>query len=961
LAADRRLVADAPCGVTLKEAVQLDLPPVDGVEDVSPAPRDRGNALAIAILVAVPAIVFCAFDLFGGHLLLSGDNLLQNYPLRVLAGSDLRHGQLPLWDPFVWSGTPLLAGLNAGAFYPLSLLFAVASSPVAWVIGQVFVFSSVGVGTYLLFRSGGTSVLASFLGAFSFTFAGAVASQTAVHLDMGDGLASLPWALLAVRRIGEDGRWRWALLLGAAFALSVLAGSPEAVLDTAALCLTFAVLMWWSRRGKLRIYTSRIAVGAVLAIGVTAFVWMPALRFIAHSQRPGGGEYFASEFSFPPYSGILVLVPYLEGGYSLFSQPSYFGQSNLEEVAVYVGILPLIATVALLTRSWRNRIPKGELLCWYGVLVVGIVLAVGAGSPLEHLLYQLPFYGKQRDSGRNIVEFDLAACALLAWWVDGGNRPERASGSSRLRRADKVTALIPLVVVALVGVFFAVSPRELWHVLRAVPPAGVGAVGSGPAILLAGGLAGAGAILALLRSRVGATWWARAVSIFVVVDVGLFVLGTGYASAQQPPEATRLSPVLGLVKANLSPGGRYAVFDPDLFDSSESPDAGEPDLGVLNGLPSISGYGSIADGRYAAQTLTQMRGFINIASLGEGKYQTLGLQVMVTVPESFIVPIAGLPKVGGGSFKVLAEQPGTDPALPGGNSPPALPPLLSLGIAPARQEIPSAATSGWWFGTTLSLGSADVQLGDPAQGQVVRAGVISAGGVSWGNPTRIGVGATTAHLALAERTGEGIELQVLSGPPLQSARMVVATEGGRYYLAGGVLSNAMQPGQWTQLGIADDFVVFRAGYTPKAAWLQAAGTASAVPSPSMALSNTDARVVDSSADETTIETTTQNPALLVWSSAWDPGWTAEMVDGGGDRSLRVERAGLVEAVNVPAGSSEIRFSYRPADFALGLLLSAVTVAGLVVVCAVAFTVRRRRANASLGLAGGDGAAGASPR
>ena len=51
-----------------------------------------GTVLAIAILIAIPAIFFTAADLFGGHLLLSGDNLLQNYPLRVLVGSDLRHG-----------------------------------------------------------------------------------------------------------------------------------------------------------------------------------------------------------------------------------------------------------------------------------------------------------------------------------------------------------------------------------------------------------------------------------------------------------------------------------------------------------------------------------------------------------------------------------------------------------------------------------------------------------------------------------------------------------------------------------------------------------------------------------------------------------------------------------------------------------------------------------------------------
>jgi hypothetical protein len=308
------------------------------------------DARAIAALIAIPAAIFAGAEIFGSNLLLSGDNLLQNYPLRVLVGNDLRHGSLPLWDPFIWSGTPLLAGLNSGAFYPTTLLFAVLSSHAAWVVGQIFVFSAIGVGTVLLFRSCGISTKASLLGTFSFTFAGAVASQTAVHIDMGEGLAALPWSLLAVRRLGDDPRWRWALLLGAAFALAILAGSPEAVLDTSVACATFGLLRWSSKNGTLWRYVSRVGIGGLLALGITAFLWAPALHLIGSSQRPVGGEFYASSFSFPPWSGLLGIVPYLDGGYKLFSQPPYFGQSNPEEVALYVGILPVIAVLTLWTR-----------------------------------------------------------------------------------------------------------------------------------------------------------------------------------------------------------------------------------------------------------------------------------------------------------------------------------------------------------------------------------------------------------------------------------------------------------------------------------------------------------------------------------------------------------------------------------------------------------------------------------
>ena len=60
-----------------------------------------------------------------GHAFLDGDNFLQNFPLRALVGRDLLHGTLPLWNPYLFSGTPLLGGFNAGAAYPATWLMAI--------------------------------------------------------------------------------------------------------------------------------------------------------------------------------------------------------------------------------------------------------------------------------------------------------------------------------------------------------------------------------------------------------------------------------------------------------------------------------------------------------------------------------------------------------------------------------------------------------------------------------------------------------------------------------------------------------------------------------------------------------------------------------------------------------------------------------------------------------------------
>ena len=896
----------------------------------------RSDVLCLSILIAIPAGVFGAADIFGGHLLLASDNLVQNYPLRVLVGTDLRHGMLPLWDPFVWSGTPLMAGLNAGAFYPTTLLFAV-SAHAAWVIGQIFVFATVSTGTYLLFRSGGSSPLASFLAAVSFSFAGAVAAQTAAHVDMGDGLAALPWALLAVRKISQDGRFRWALLLAGAGVLSILSGSPEAMLDTAAVCGIFALFKLFQRGATLWQYLSRLVAGAAVAVGLSAFFWVPALHYISSTQRLGAGPGFAAEFSFPASASILGVLPYLDGGYSLFSQPTFFGQSNIEEVAVYVGILPIIATLVLLTPTWRRRLPRGEMLCWYGILVVGIVLATGAQSPLEHVLYHIPFYGKQRDSGRNIVDVDLAVCALLALWVDARPR-SRGERRPRLAWTEKLAALVPLGVVGFVGILFLVSPAILWIVVRGSPPFSPRSSGSGDAIILAGVITACGALLVFVRPRLSRTWFRRLVSAFVLVDIGLFSLGSAYLSAQQPPDPTHPGPVVSLVRANLSAGGRYAVFDPDLLSETQFVDSGEPDLGILDQLPSFSGYGSATDSRYASETGSQARGFLDISSLADGQFEQLGLQVLVTVPESFLVPIARLPE-GDTPPKILSEQPGTDPALEGGNTPPPRPPLMTLGESEPRDVFPDE-TAAWWFGTKLAVSAVSVSVGEPTATGDLQVGIVSSdGAVRW-----LADGALSATDAgrvfdLGHASGEGLALRTSTG--LQSVRVSVKTTAGRSYLVSGVLADAVTPGGWTEAGTADDFTVFRATYEPSPAWVQAAGTGDE-PVVGGVKSIGSARVVSSTEAGTTVDSYATTPALLVWNSAWESGWRATLVAKGRDQPLTVQRVGLIQGVEVPAGSTVVRFTYQAPGLSKGIAVSCVTAATLVVALVIVVARRRRR-------------------
>ena len=149
--------------------------------------------MAVAILVAAP-LLFFGIPGFMGHPVLNGDNLYQNLPMRTLAGDQLRQGTFPLFNPYIWSGSPLLGGWNAGAMYPFTFLFAVLPATAAWVLNEMLVYWVAALGLYLFLRASGLRPVAGLLGAASFAFAGSMASQM-VHFGVVAGMSLVPLML----------------------------------------------------------------------------------------------------------------------------------------------------------------------------------------------------------------------------------------------------------------------------------------------------------------------------------------------------------------------------------------------------------------------------------------------------------------------------------------------------------------------------------------------------------------------------------------------------------------------------------------------------------------------------------------------------------------------------------------------------------------------------------------------
>jgi uncharacterized membrane protein YfhO len=103
-------------------------------------------------------------------------------------------------------------------------------------------------------------------------------------------------------------------------------------------------------------------------------------------------------------------------------------------------------------------------------------------------------------------------------------------------------------------------------------------------------------------------------------------------------------------------------------------------------------------------------------------------------------------------------------------------------------------------------------------------------------------------------------------------------------------------------------------------------------------------IVAYAAEQVRIHTKSANPALLVLSDSFYPGWTAT-VDG---RPAEIKAVnGLFRGVVIPAGEREVIFTFEPTGWRSGLYLAAAGALLLATACSagIALVVRRHRTRA----------------
>src|SRR5215208_5639213 len=163
--------------------------------------------LAMVTLLLLPLVVFLRLallrDVFYFH-----DVQYYFYPYHALAAALVANGELPLWNPYAFSGIPLIGDGQTAMFYPPSWLFFLLPGSAALNYDVLLQFSIAGIGLFLFARSLGLWRLPAFLGAVAYMFCGFLTARV-VHLSILSGAALMPLLFVCVERALNTRARRW--------------------------------------------------------------------------------------------------------------------------------------------------------------------------------------------------------------------------------------------------------------------------------------------------------------------------------------------------------------------------------------------------------------------------------------------------------------------------------------------------------------------------------------------------------------------------------------------------------------------------------------------------------------------------------------------------------------------------------------------------------------------------------
>ncbi|MFH1832957.1 MAG: YfhO family protein [Candidatus Levyibacteriota bacterium] len=434
-----------------------------------------------AFLFFIIVSLFFFYPLFGGFIPFPGDNLVGNFgpydslsygkygpgavpnlaqgpdvirelfPWKNFVIESFKQFQIPFWNPYNFSGNPLMANFQSGAFYPLNLVFLIFNFLNGWSIFILLIPVLAGIFTYLFLRELSLLKLASVFGGIVFAFS----SYMVVWMEYGNvghTFLWLPLGLFFTEKLIKKTNYKYIFFLVMVLFFALLAGYIQGYIYSIAIVIFYYLLKnilarKFSFKKTILFLTSVL----IFPLGLALFQILPTLELFSNSSRGSYSFEQTIKILNPFWYFITTVAP------DFFGNPAtrnhWFLGTYIEKVS-YFGLIPLILAISAVFNFKKRK----EIAIFGALLILSFILATDLFFNRIVYLFPIPIISTMVQT-RILSIFVFSGSILSAFGFNFFLKKDNKKGLCL-----SFTLISVLIFIAWVFVFLMpkIFPQENW-------------------------------------------------------------------------------------------------------------------------------------------------------------------------------------------------------------------------------------------------------------------------------------------------------------------------------------------------------------------------------------------------------------------------------------------------------------------------------------------------------------------
>jgi hypothetical protein len=274
------------------------------------------------------------------HKPIGDDQIRLFYPERTFTNAMLAKKTIPLWNPYIFAGTPFLADFQSGIFYPLNILYFFLPQIFAFGILQFIQPIMAAFFMYLFLSLFKLKKPSTWLGSISFGFSGFMTVWNQEHVAAGQAALWLPLVLFGIEGYLKNKKFLYYCIAIIALTCSIFGGFIQITFYIFSLSFLYSLFRIKTLKLPFFNQTLKIICIYIFSICLSAIQLFPSIEAFTESPRSTSSAWYLFEGYLLPITHVLnAFIPDIFGNPGAYN---FFGRGFYRETILYTGLIPFV-------------------------------------------------------------------------------------------------------------------------------------------------------------------------------------------------------------------------------------------------------------------------------------------------------------------------------------------------------------------------------------------------------------------------------------------------------------------------------------------------------------------------------------------------------------------------------------------------------------------------------------------